>query len=126
MLERLRGVEGVAQLAQAPRYPGSVVLADAGGMSLAGVAKPLAASELIRLAVGLARAVAGMHRAGVMHRDITPANVVISRDGAACLVDFALATSFAEIRPEFTHSRRDRGDAGVPGAGGRPGGPAGR
>ena len=42
MLERLRGVAGVAQLAEAPRYPGSVVLADAGGASLAGVAKPLA------------------------------------------------------------------------------------
>src|ERR1700759_309901 len=41
--ERLRGVAGVAQLAQGPRYPGSVVLADAGGISLAGVAKPLAA-----------------------------------------------------------------------------------
>jgi hypothetical protein len=38
-----------------------------------------------------------------MHRDITPANIVLSRGGAACLVDFALATSIAEIRPEFTH-----------------------
>src|SRR5690348_463276 len=38
-----------------------------------------------------------------MHRDITPANIVLSPDGAPCLVDFALATSFAEIRPEFTH-----------------------
>src|SRR5271157_5645323 len=102
MLERLRGAEGVAQLAEAPRYPGSVVLADAGGASLAGLARPLAAGELAGLGLGVARAVAGMHRAGVMHRDISPANVVISRDGAPCLVDFALATSFAEIRPEFT------------------------
>ena len=102
MLERLRGVKGVAQLAQAPRYPGSVVLDDAGGASLAGLARPLAAGELTGLAAGLARAVAGMHRAGVMHRDISPANVVVSGDGAPCLVDFALATSLAEIRPEFT------------------------
>ena len=42
MLERLRGVAGVAQLAEAPRYPGSIVLADAGAASLAGQAKPLA------------------------------------------------------------------------------------
>jgi signal transduction histidine kinase len=62
--------------------------------------------ELIGLAVQLARAVAGMHRRGVMHRDITPANVVISRTGGACLVDFALAMSLAEIRPEFTHHTR--------------------
>ena len=103
MLERLRGVTGVAQLAGSPRYPGSVVLADAGGASLAGAPKPLAAGKLIGLAVGLGRAVAGMHRRRVIHRDITPANIVLSRDGAPCLVDFALASSFAEIRPEFTH-----------------------
>ncbi len=103
ILERLRGVEGVAQLAQAPRYPGSIVLADAGGTSLAELAKPLAVDDLIGLAVGLAGAVAEMHRRGVMHRDITSANILISSGGAPCLVDFALATSFAEIRPEFTH-----------------------
>ena len=103
MLARLRGVAGVARLAQAPWYPGSVVLADAGGASLAGLAKPLPAGELTGLGLGLARAVAGMHQRGVMHRDITPANIVVGGDGAPCLVDFALASSFAEIRPEFTH-----------------------
>jgi hypothetical protein len=36
MLERLRGVVGVAQLVEVPRYPGSIVVADAGGRSLAG------------------------------------------------------------------------------------------
>src|ERR1700761_8930749 len=46
MLERLRGVAGVAQLAQAPRYAGSVVLEDAGGASLAGTAGRLPAGEL--------------------------------------------------------------------------------
>src|ERR1700758_1317646 len=90
VLERLRGIEGVAQLASAPRYPGSIVLADAGGGSLAGAATPLAAGELTGLGLELARAVAGIHRAGVLHRDITPANIVISRSGDPCLVDFAL------------------------------------
>jgi predicted ATPase/GAF domain-containing protein len=103
MLERLRGVAGVAQLARAPRYPGSVVLADAGDVSLAGVTKPLAAAELARLAVRLGRAMAGMHRRGVMHQDVAPANIMVSDDGVPCLVDFALATSVAEIQPEFTH-----------------------
>ncbi|MGO9350752.1 MAG: AAA family ATPase [Mycobacterium sp.] len=103
MLERLRGVAGVAQLLDAPRYPESIVMADVGGTSLAGRAKPLAVDELIGLAVRLARAVASMHRRGVMHRDITPANIVISGDGAPCLLDFALATSLAEIGSEFTH-----------------------
>jgi signal transduction histidine kinase len=103
MLERLHGVAGVAQLAAAPRYPGSIVLADAGGANLADRAGPLPAAELTGLAVALARSVAGMHRRGVMHRDITPANIVVSADGAPCLVDFALAVPLGEIRPEFTH-----------------------
>src|SRR5580700_1965358 len=103
MLERLRGVAGVVQLADAPQHQGSVTLTDVGRTSLAGAAKPLAADELAGLAVGLGRAVAGMHRRGVIHRDITPANIVLSADGAPCLVDFALATSLAEMRPEFTH-----------------------
>ncbi|WP_432986301.1 AAA family ATPase [Dactylosporangium sp. CA-233914] len=103
MLERLRGVAGVAQLVEAPRRPGSIVLADAGGVSLAGLAKPLPVEDLVAMAVGLARAVAGMHRRGVLHRDIGPANIVVSRDGGPCLVDFGLASSLAEIRPGFTH-----------------------
>lgn len=103
MLERLRGVAGVAQLRDAPQYAQSVVVEDVGGTSLAGLVTPLAASDLIGLGLKLARAVAGMHRRGVLHRDITPANIVISGDGYPCLVDFALATSFAELRPEFTH-----------------------
>jgi signal transduction histidine kinase len=103
ILARLRGAEKVAQLAEAPQYPGSIVLEDAGGTSLAELAKPVAADDLLVLAVGLGRAVAGMHRRGVMHRDITPANIVLSGSGAPGLVDFALATSVAEMRPEFTH-----------------------
>src|SRR5271165_464871 len=67
MLERLRGAAGVAQLAEAPRYPGSVVLADAGGASLAGLARPLAVDDVIGLAARRSGAWAGMHRAGVVH-----------------------------------------------------------
>src|ERR1700739_4264697 len=103
MLERLRGVNGLAQLADGLRYPGSVVLEDAGEASLAGVTGPLAGAGLAALGLGLARAVAGMHRRGVLHRDITAANVVLSGAGVPCLVDFALASSVTEIRPEFTH-----------------------
>ena len=79
------------------------MLQDAGGTSLASAPKPLAVADLTRLAAELARAAAAMHRRGVIHRDIAPANIVLARDGAPCLVDFALATSFAEIRPGFTH-----------------------
>ncbi|MEV0128523.1 AAA family ATPase [Dactylosporangium sp. NPDC050688] len=103
ILERLRGVEGVAQLVDAPKLPGSIVMADVGGESLAGAAKPLAVDDLIELAVALTRAVAGMHRRGVLHRDIAPTNIVVDCTGAPCLVDFDLASFLAELRPRFTH-----------------------
>ena len=103
ILERLRGLEGVAQLVDAPsaRSDGSIVLADAGDATLRDLPKPLAVEELLALAPALARAVAAMHGRGVMHRDISPANVVVSSAGAPCLVDFALATSLGELRVEF-------------------------
>src|SRR4051795_5290513 len=103
ILERLRGVDGVAQLLDTPRYPGSIVLEDADGESLAAVAKPFELPELIELATGLARTVAAMHARGVIHRDIYPGNVLWSREGGCCLVGFAQATALAEIRPQFTH-----------------------
>ena len=103
MLQRVRGLGGVAQLLDEPRYTGSMVLADAGGTSLAGLSKPLSVEDLIALALQLARAVAGMHERGVIHRDISPANIVISDDATPCLVDFGLATTAAQIRPELTH-----------------------
>ncbi|HEX6450430.1 MAG TPA: AAA family ATPase [Trebonia sp.] len=103
MLGKLRGVAGVAQPAEEPQYPGSVVLEDAGLVTLAAQPKPVPARDLVRLADGLARAVAEIHRRGMIHRDITPANIVISGDGVPCLVDFALSILFAEMHPEFTH-----------------------
>jgi signal transduction histidine kinase len=109
MLKRLRGVAGVVQLADVPHSPGSIALEDAGAASLAGTVKPLPVDQQLGVGLGLAQAVAGMHRRGVMHRDITPANIVVDGDGAPCLVDFALATSVAEIRPEFTDHREIAG-----------------
>ena len=105
MLRRLRGVAGVAQLVDAPQYPDSVLIEDIGGTSLAARATPLPVDDLLPLAVKLARAVAGMHRQGVLHRDITPANIVVSAEGEPCLVDFGQATSSAQLRHEFTHHR---------------------
>ena len=105
MLTRLRGVTGIAQSVDAPAFPDSIVLEDAGRTSLAQMPAPLPVDELMELALTLARAVAEMHGRGVMHRDIAPGNIVVSSGGAPCLVDFAVATAFAEIRPEFTHHR---------------------
>ncbi len=104
ILDQLRSVAGVAHVADAPPFPDSILLEDVRGVALSTRPMPLDPDELVRVAMGLARTVAGMHGRGVMHRDIGPANILLSgSDSAVCLVDFALASTFAEIRPGFTH-----------------------
>lgn len=58
---------------------------------------PLRGEALARLASGLAEAVASVHSAGVLHRDIKPGNVLLTDDGPV-LIDFGLARAADETR----------------------------
>jgi len=50
----------------------------------------LAPSEVARLGATLARALATVHAAGALHRDVKPSNVILEREGRAVLTDFGL------------------------------------
>ncbi len=106
MLERLALVAGIAHLVAARVETRMLVLEDVSGIPLAQVlhGQLLSVSQKIELALALARIVADVHRHGVVHRDINPANILVT--GATwqpTLIDFNLASSFAEERPTFTH-----------------------
>lgn len=66
-------------------------------------AGPLAGEDLHELAVGLAQAVAAVHRVGVLHRDVKPSNVLIER-GEPVLIDFGLAMAGDESRMTYAGS----------------------
>jgi len=51
---------------------------------------PLPASQVAELASALASALAAVHAAGVVHRDVTPANVLLGRTGPV-LIDFGIS-----------------------------------
>ena len=104
VLERLAGVEGVPQLADSPAYPGSIMLVDVDGARLDHRSTPIEIDELLDLGLALADVVATMHRRGVVHRNVHPGNVLLHPPrGTPYLMGFGMATTFAEVRPEFTH-----------------------
>ena len=63
---------------------------------------PMAWTEAVRLTLAVGAALAVVHRAGLLHRDVKPGNVVLTDDGRVVLVDFGAARAFAGASAEMT------------------------
>jgi hypothetical protein len=85
---------------------------------------PLAPGRAAEMGRQLLSALTVAHAAGVMHRDVKPSNVLLSRDDRAVLTDFGIATFTGDPRltqtgmvmgsPGFTAPERIRGDDATP------------
>ncbi len=52
---------------------------------------PLAVDSTLARALAIAGGLDALHRAGLVHRDVKPANILLDEDGVAYLTDFGLA-----------------------------------
>ncbi len=85
--------------------PGGVALAMelAAGGSLAevlGARSHLTPGEVVTVGSPLAGALAELHRAGVVHGDVAPGNVLFRSDGMPLLADLGVSRIAGEVRPE--------------------------
>lgn len=62
---------------------------------------PLSQDEVLSLVVGVAEALRGIHRAGLVHRDVKPANVILGPDGPR-LIDLGVVASVGATRLTMT------------------------
>ncbi|MFF2008518.1 protein kinase [Streptomyces sp. NPDC058195] len=84
----------------------------------------LAPAEAARLGRGVLSALRAAHAAGILHRDVKPANVLLRADGSPVLTDFGIAairestslTATGSIigSPDYMAPERIRGDEGDP------------
>lgn len=65
---------------------------------------PLKVAEALRIAKEAADAISFAHKKQIIHRDLTPSNIMITKDGFVKILDFGIAYSRSETDTETTQA----------------------
>lgn len=108
MLERVAGLPGVPRLAPGLWKNDTLALADDCGRSLEAhlvEGQPLEPDAAAAVTISLAQTLARIHRSGIVHKDVTPGNILLIGEGSftTVLIDFNIACGSTDQRPAFTH-----------------------
>ncbi|MDC0715782.1 protein kinase domain-containing protein [Nannocystis bainbridge] len=71
--------------------------------------------EVAALCLGAARGLAASHKAGVLHRDVKPDNILVGEDGSVQVTDFGLARATTDPGAPLWPTSPESGRAGTPG-----------
>ncbi|MEP7148481.1 MAG: kelch repeat-containing protein [Acidobacteriota bacterium] len=118
--DRLRRFQREAQAASALNHPNIITIHELGSVNdqqfiatelIEGgtlrehIARgPMPLTDAVEIAIQTARALAAAHRAGIVHRDVKPENIMLRPDGYVKVLDFGLAKLAEE---PGTHSERE-------------------
>src|SRR4051812_11552716 len=81
------------------------------GRPLDQLERPAPSRQVLEIALDLARGLAAAPRCGVLHRDVKPANAILTDEGRAKLLDFGVASVGENLEPPQTAPPRERFDA---------------
>jgi predicted ATPase/class 3 adenylate cyclase len=114
---RARGIEGVPEPVEVMVTPSraAYVMRDPGLVSLEEriAHRPLSLTEALRIGARVAAILAAIHQAGILHKDIKPANIVVDpRTLEPQLIDFGIAGPLDRRAPKPVAPRHLEGSLG--------------
>jgi serine/threonine protein kinase len=97
-------IEGAITVYELFPYDNSlvIVLEDFGGQSLDIFLKsqPFTLLEFLQIAIQIAEALAGIHQANIIHKDINPSNIIFNpATGQVKIIDFGISSIFTKETP---------------------------
>ena len=65
------------------------------------IGEPMELGHFLRLAIAITTALAGLHRRGLIHKDLKPSNILVNPEGKARFTGFGIASYLSRERQSF-------------------------